>query len=235
MTLMSWLFGQKPALHLVPAETMSVMMGDETRPLLRGPNGWVEPPQAHQFFAPTPKPEQTHNRDKLYSVVRECMTRAGVLSVSYKFKVLSLDRRGTRFLVMVDVARSAGGDTARLSEIEAMMAQTCKARHGIQVSAVYWRMHDHVAVGVPQRMATPKAAPTAAPTRPRPDQVADHEVAAFRQALAGGAAPGAATHRSAPPATARPTSSVPGWERDERAGRDTVPPGLGTTQYGDLQ
>ena len=115
------------------------------------------------------------------------------------------------------------------------MAQTCKARHGIRVSAVYWRMHDHVAVGVPQRMATPKAAPTAAPTRPRPDQVADHEVAAFRQALAGGAAPGAATHRSAPPATARPTSSVPGWERDERAGRDTVPPGLGTTQYGDLQ
>ena len=174
-------------------------------------------------------------RELLYIVVRDAMVCAGVLSASYKFKVLSLDRRGTRFLVMVDVARSAGGDTARLSEIEAMMAQTCKARHGIRVSAVYWRMHDHVAVGVPQRMATPKAAPTAAPTRLRPDQVADHEVAAFRQALAGGAAPGAATHRSAPPATARPTSSVPGWERDERAGRDTVPPGLGTTQYGDLQ
>ena len=54
MTLMSWLFGQKPALPLVPAETMSVMMGDETRPLLRGPNGWVEPPQAHQFL-PQPR------------------------------------------------------------------------------------------------------------------------------------------------------------------------------------
>ena len=235
MSLFSW-FTRKPApAKNRMAEPSGLLNADATVPLTPGRGGkpMLEPVPAEH--AANRKNERMERRELLYSVVRDAMVRAAVLSASYKFKVLSLDRRGTRFLVMVDVARSAGGDTARLSEIEAMMAQTCKARHGIQVSAVYWRMHDHVAVGVPQRMATPKAAPTAAPTRLRPDQVADHEVAAFRQALAGGAAPGAATHRSAPPATARPTSSVPGWERDERAGRDTVPPGLGTTQYGDLQ
>ena len=254
MALLNWIFGRKPAAAVGPAENMSVMMGDETRPLVRGHDGWVEPPQAHHFSAPTPKPEQLENREQLYSVVRESMTHAGVLSASYKFKVLSLDRRGTRFLVMVDVARAAGGDTARLSEIEVLMAQTCKARHGIQVTAVYWRMHDHVAVGVPQRMAVPKAAPAPVPastTRPRPDAsavvpvrtrpdaVAADEVAAFRQALAGGSSADSSIYRQPARPVAGATASVPrqapGWESDERAGRDAVPPGLGTTQYGELQ
>lgn len=253
MTLLSWLFGRKSAAAVGPTENLSVMMGDETRPLVRGRDGWVEPPQAHHFSAPTPKPEQVENREQLYSVIRESMTRAGVLSASYKFKVLSLDRRGTRFLVMVDVARTAGGDTARLSEIEVLMAQTCKARHGIQVTAVYWRMHDHVAVGVPQRMAAPKAAPASVPvaTRPRapapvvmpvrtrPDEVAADEVAAFRQALAGGAGADSSIYRPPARSAASTTASVPrqapGWESDERSGRDTLLPGLGTTQYGDLQ
>lgn len=36
------------------------------------------------------------------------MTRAGVLSASYKFKVLSLDRLGSEFLVMMDLTRVVG-------------------------------------------------------------------------------------------------------------------------------
>lgn len=74
MRLLSWLFGPKPT---VPIEGQSVMMGDETRPLLRGRDGWVEPPQAHHFSAPTPKPDQTERREQLYAVVRESMTHAG--------------------------------------------------------------------------------------------------------------------------------------------------------------
>ena len=50
-------------------------------------------------------------RELLYAVVREAMVRAGVLSSSYKFKVLSLDPRGRQFLVMVDLAHGAGSDT----------------------------------------------------------------------------------------------------------------------------
>ena len=230
MSLLSWLFGPRPA---VPIEGQSVMMGDETRPLLRGRDGWVEPPQAHHFSAPTPKPDQKERREQLYAVVRESMTQAGVLSASYKFKVLSLDRRGTRFLVMVDLARAAVGDAARLSEIEVLMAQTCKARHGILVTAVYWRMHDHVAVGVPQRMAVSKPpAPAAVPRRSQHEPLAQDEVAAFKRALAGGGVAPVATRPSARPLPGvRETPAAPGWDGD----RDSPPTGLGSTQYGDLQ
>lgn len=223
MSLLSWLFGPKPT---VPTDGQSVMMGDETRPLLRGRDGWVEPPQAHHFSAPTPKPDQKERREQLYAVVRESMTQAGVLSASYKFKVLSLDRRGTRFLVMVDLARAAVGDAARLSEIEVLMAQTCKARHGTLVTAVYWRMHDHVAVGVPQRMGVPKT-----PRRPQHEPLAQDEVAAFKRALAGGAAPAAPRPSARPLPETRHAPDAQRWDGD----RDTPPTGLGSTQYGDLQ
>ena len=86
-------------------------------------------------------------RELLYAVVREAMVRAGVLSSSYKFKVLSLDPRGRQFMVMVDLAEGAASDTSRLAEIEAMIAQSAKARYEIVVSAVYWRANEHVAIG----------------------------------------------------------------------------------------
>ncbi len=219
-------------------------MGDETRPLVRGARGWVEPPQARHFSAPTPKPEQIENRAHLYAVVRECMTRAGVLSASYKFKVLALDRRGTRFLVMVDVAREAGGDSARLSEIEALMAQTCKARHGIHVEAVYWRMHDHVAVGVPQRsVVSNKLAPSFAsapqaraerPSQSQHDRVADEEVIAFKRALAGGVSARVPTVQPPAARANRVTDAEPSEDGGHR-GRDSAPAAWGSTQYGDLQ
>ena len=117
-------------------------------------------------------------RELLYIVVRDAMVRAGVLSASYKFKVLSLDQKGRQFLIMMDLAREYGGETARLSEIEALVAQTAKARYDIAVSAVYWRINDHVAVGLPQQgvaaappqPAAPAQPPVASirPTTPRP-------------------------------------------------------------------
>jgi hypothetical protein len=70
------------------------------------------------------KQERLARRELLYAVVREAMVRAGVLSSSYKFKVLSLDPRGSTFLVMVDLSRGSGSDTNRLAEIEAMIAQS---------------------------------------------------------------------------------------------------------------
>src|SRR2546427_10325473 len=70
---------------------------------------------------------------------------AGVLSASYKFKVLSLDNVGQRFVVMMDLARAYASETARLSEIEAMLAQAAKARMGAVVTAVYWRGSDQQA------------------------------------------------------------------------------------------
>lgn len=118
------------------------------RPAVPGA-GLVEPHLQPPADAAGRRTERMERRELLYAVVRDAMVRAGVLSAGYKFKVLSLDQRGRQFLVMIDLGREYGGETARLSEIEALIAQTAKSRFDILVTAVYWRINDHVAVGVP--------------------------------------------------------------------------------------
>ena len=151
------------------------------------------------------KQERLERRELLYAVVREAMVRAGVLSSSYKFKVLSLDQRGRQFLVMVDLAQGAASETRKLAEIEAMIAQSAKARYDILVSAVYWRANEHVAIGAPahftsqrplisqpaaleptSRPAELREAPPEPAGRPRYEPLQPDEVAAFQQALTAG-------------------------------------------------
>lgn len=118
--------------------------------------------------------ERMERREQLYTVVRDAMVRAGVLSASYKFKVLALDQRGLQFLVMMDLAREYGGETVRLSDIEGLISQTAKTRHGIAVTAVYWRIDDHISAALVKRSAAPHRAavqpltahPPAAPSAP---------------------------------------------------------------------
>lgn len=175
MSLFSW-FSRKPAppKPRAAAEPSGLLNADATVPLTPGrpgnPLGQTLPPE----HAANRKNERMERRELLYTVVRDAMVRAGVLSASYKFKVLSLDQRGRQFLVMMDLAREYGGETVRLSEIEALIAQTAKTRYDILVTAVYWRINDHVAVGIPQKGIAPLgaslppqgAAPTAAVRRP---------------------------------------------------------------------
>lgn len=111
-------------------------------------------------------------RELLYAAVREAMIRAGVLSGSYKFKVLSLDPRGEQFMVMMDLAKEFGADAERLAEMEVMIAHSAKSRYNIRVTAVYWRLNEMVSVarpaGAPQVNSRPaplyhaEAAPAAA-------------------------------------------------------------------------
>jgi len=195
---------------------------DATVPLHPGRSGkpLVEPPPPEH--AANRKNERMERRELLYTVVRDAMVRAGVLSASYKFKVLSLDQRGRQFLVMMDLAREYGGETVRLSEIEALIAQTAKTRYDILVTAVYWRINDHVAVGIPQKGVAPQgaalpvpAAPVAAAPVRRPPVAAPAPVVApanpiFPIASAPAPAPTAAPVAAAPqrpavpPATAAP-------------------------------
>lgn len=167
MSLFSW-FTRKPApAKSRSAEPSGLLNADATVPLVPGRDGRpVLPPAAPAEHAANRRNERMERRELLYSVVRDAMVRAAVLSAGYKFKVLSLDQHGRQFLVMIDLAREYGGDTARLSEIEALIAQTAKTRYDIAVSAVYWRLNEHVAVGLPQKgqeIRPPAAAPRAAP------------------------------------------------------------------------
>ncbi len=84
--------------------------------------------------------ERADRRERLYRVVREALMRCGVLSASYKFKVLSTDARGLQFLVMLDVAHETA-QLMRFTEIEAIIRQAAKDQYDIDVAAVYSRVN----------------------------------------------------------------------------------------------
>jgi hypothetical protein len=237
MSLFSWLSPRKPK----PQAENSVIGRTEPNRLAAG--------------APDPgtrKSERMARRELLYSVVRESMARAGVLSASYKFKVLSLDSAGRQFLVMVDLAPSERASTDLLADIEAGVMQRAKARHDLSVTAVYWRRNDQV--GVAQRPAPPRpdARVPAAPSQPAElesepaplqsraagssdragfDPIMDEEMAAFKAALAAAKAGGPRSAETTP----RPG---PGRSRDFEAtqvrGDEPHKRTLSPTQSGDL-
>jgi hypothetical protein len=178
MSFFSW-FRRKPETFQAsaPDERSDLPGADATVPLAPGKTARPATDTTAQVpdHVPNLKAERMERREMLYSVVRDAMVRAGVLSASYKFKVLALDQRGKQFLVMMDLARDYGGEMARLSEIEALIAQTAKSRNDISVTAVYWRTSDHVAVGIPQKgisphgVALPPNATAQKVVRPRPN------------------------------------------------------------------
>jgi hypothetical protein len=154
MSLFSWLSPGKPA--KVQADHSDLSRTEPNRLAVAG------------AVPPNRKSERMARREMLYSVVRESMARAGVLSASYKFKVLSLDSAGRQFLVMVDLAASERADADLLGEIEAGVMQRAKSRHELSVSAVYWRRNDQVGVHASRAGATQQQARAmqAAPSQP---------------------------------------------------------------------
>lgn len=186
-------------------------------------------------------------REQLYVAIREAMTRAGVLSASYKFKVLSLDQRGNEFIVMLDLAKAFGGQPEQLGEIETLIVQNAKARFEITVPAVYWRMDEVAAVSKPalsahdavQTAALHVDAPAAAPAKPAPryEPIQADEVAAFKQALLAASAHGpAAAPENGVKVKSGPRSYtlLTGFEDTEMPPEAISSPALSSTQYGDL-
>lgn len=226
MSLFSW-FRRKPTppkAVAAPQHAAGLLQGDATVPLgtaTRAPAAMAAAQAAEAAGAP--RNERMERRELLYGVVRDAMVRASVLTAGYKFKVLSLDQRGRQFLVMIDLAREYGGDTTRLSEMEALIAQTAKGRHDILVTAVYWRIHEHVAVGVPQK---PPATDSNVPPRPSPgamraqrDRAGPASAPAPLGMAAGSAAQNAQRAAAAPQSAAAAVATVP------PAGLRSVPPG----------
>ena len=245
MSLFNWFSKKPPPRQSVPAESSGLSHVDVTEPFRPSDKGRPYSGSTPPGSAANRKNERLERRELLYSVVRECMIRIGVLSSSYKFKVLSLDSRGRQYLIMMDLARQYAGETARLAEVEGMIAQSAKTRHDILVTAVYWRVNEHVTAGVTARM-TPVATtppplpvnkPLAAPIPVAPsltgyEPLHPEEVAAFKQALATAAsptplvAPGEIVHSGR--RNPQPPVNFEDTEIDDR------PSPLSGTQYGDL-
>ncbi len=209
MSFFSWLLGK-------PAQKT----GHGIEPLGDLRPGGMSPPAAVGRSTPQPEgaalPATAHSRNErmerreaLYVVVRDAMVRAGVLSASYKFKVLALDPRGLQFLVMMDLAREYGSEAVRLSEIESLITQTAKTHHEITVTAVYWRINDQIAANIPQKGVAPQGA--SLPLSPAAPMAAS---VAAGPALAAVAAPapltGAGTaHAPAAPPILKPAPETP--------------------------
>jgi hypothetical protein len=245
MSLLNWFVKKPPAGSASSMESSGLGHVDATVPFsasgkLRGRVSSSPPGSAANR-----KGERLERREMLYAVVREAMIRAGVLSSTYKFKVLSLDSRGRQYLIMMDMARQYAGETSRLAEIEGLIAQHAKTRHDILVTAVYWRINEHVTAGlsrvsaptvtpIPPTVAkkTPETGPATGVQKPAYEPLQPEEVVAFKQALASVAAPGplsapgeivkSGRRNPAPPPTFDDT------EFDDR------PSPLSGTQYGEL-
>ncbi|MBC7600429.1 MAG: hypothetical protein H7238_15615 [Polaromonas sp.] len=264
MSLFNWFSGKSSKDQRAPRkppqepDIAGLSRDDRTRPVAGSRIG--EQAASSARSAPSPNGQKSHRhakRELLYASVREAMIRAGVLSASYKFKVLSLDPRGDQFMVMMDLAQAFGGQTERLADIEVMIAQNAKSRYNIRVTAVYWRMNEMVSVGQPHVAqarsasaalpAVPPAVPRVVEAAPLPVPVASpasryepiqaDEVAAFRQALAAASAAGP-TLAVAKDATTRSGLTsytlLTGFEDTEMPDSPVAVPALSATQYGEL-
>jgi hypothetical protein len=194
---------------------------------------WISPHKKAPAAAPTtppvpaqpsPKPraaelkaERARLRDQLHQVVRESMVRAGVLSSSYKFKVMALDPKGQQFLVLLDLAPELDTRLSTLQDIETLIASAAKSRHQITVSAVYWRCSVHTApppkpVEAPKPAAKPEAAHRSTPHGFEPTEIIDSRMPKPASGLA------------------EPATQI----LDDEYGHHPTP-ALGPTQYGDLR
>jgi hypothetical protein len=156
MAWLSWFSRKMPA--QVPAPFESSMMGlTEAASLAPAqPVSADVVPGSKRGSASHRKIERLERRELLYTVVREAMTRAGVLSASYKFKVLSLESRGRQYLIMMDLANRSVTEVGRLAEIETLIAQAAQKRHSIVVTAVYWRYRDQAHPVMPASPPVPR-------------------------------------------------------------------------------
>lgn len=85
---------------------------------------------------------RAHQQKQLFKIVGEALVGHGLLSSSWSFKALRLDRLGERYLVLVTLsvpAAEAGPDL--LFSIESWLRPMCLSRVGIEVQEVFWR-HD---------------------------------------------------------------------------------------------
>lgn len=224
-------------------------------PAVASPAGHSRPPADSIHRTEERKVRRNMRREQLYSAIRQAMTRAGVLSASFKFKVLSLDQGGDQFLVMMDVHPSLGLEQGKMTESEAWVSQTAQLQFGIRVTSVYWRIDTKAEPGMSRHPAVdstsavdvvaPIVLSDMAPSNKKPpaarfEPIDDQEVAAFKRALAMSNLQPALPQHQFSEAHAKSRNGphsytlLTGFE-DTEMPETAATPALSTTQYGDLQ
>lgn len=83
--------------------------------------------------------DRAARRELLQAVVREALADLGVLSLHYKFKVMSADQEGTQFVVLVDLSVAFNADTASPTQMEAAIVHRALSQRKLVVNGVFWR------------------------------------------------------------------------------------------------
>jgi len=196
------------------------------------------------------KTQRLERRELLYAVVRESMARVGMLSSSYKYKVLSLDSRGSQYLIMMDLPQAMAQHIGQLAEIEEVVTQNARSRHKIDVTAVYWRINElsktstavlrkprpEVELGAmsPAVGEAPQAPLVPGDRKRRFEPIRPDEVNAFKQALATGNKTKPDNAARPVPADFAPTEFPPTEFEETRMDEGVERLPLSRTQYGDL-
>jgi hypothetical protein len=178
MSLFNWLFGNTPPAPSQATASQRAVASAPNLPTRPALNPRPEPVAAQPAAVASlelieqRRSERNARRELLFQAVRESMVRVGVLSSSFKFKVLSLDQRGRSFLVMIELSAEFSGEVEKLSEIENTISNTAKQRFDIVVQAVYWRYFQaqtavkpsaHAPTSAPAPLLSPTRAPTSLP------------------------------------------------------------------------
>jgi len=242
MSFLSWFGIRKTATESASVPPSDLGATDATLPLQYQATDKTPPANSR-------KSERMQRRELLYGIVRECMTASGILSSTYKFKVLSLDSSGRQYLIMVDVPREYMTDPERFVNMEGAIARSAKERFEMQVTAVYWRVNDMVSVRpasrpiaqaapapkVATRPVSPASVAAPAPKTHRPssdEEVSVDEVLAFKRAVAS-AASGAAPTRSGEVVRSGRRHPAPQQDFSDTEPFDSNSP-LGPSQFGGL-
>jgi hypothetical protein len=166
---------------------------EPTRPPASRKKESVPPPKDSEIDQRSDRTKMRHlRREQSFVAIREAMTRTGILSSNYKFKVFSEDLSGSEFVVMINLVTVAGDPLPLVNDMEAVIIENAKARFGIVITAVYWRITEIAAVAKPAAPPVAERAPAVQPPKSKSshDTIDADEVLAFQQALVAASAQG---------------------------------------------
>lgn len=87
-----------------------------------------------------------YRREMLYQSIRESLLQLQVISSMYRFRVMNLDERQHRFVVMIEVTNNfsakVDGVVAGFHQIEDYIMKRASDRYGVTLEGIFWRVND---------------------------------------------------------------------------------------------
>ncbi len=111
-------------------------------------------------------------RELLFETIRASLAARAIAPGSYRFKVMRTDKRGHRYVVMLDMSpafmESAQGQHRQRVETAAALTHNAQQQYGLIVMGVYWRSDDTLDETAPgaTRAANPDASQAARTGQP---------------------------------------------------------------------